>query len=687
MQTTAAAVFPRLGEKLGVLLVGGRRGELAGVLAESGCATVAAAADPATARAALRAGDIDVAVLDIDIDLDLKQLLYFAQSLRLEFPRLGLVVRGPRDDGAVLELIAAGVDEYLDVGDDAARIVYALRRANARARRSPDDGVQRQAIATIERNERRYRDLFENSLGLFCTHDIDGVLLAINPAASAALGYAVNELIGRPLADFVPAPLQRHFAAYLKRIADRHSDKGYMYLQHRGGQQRIWEYHNRLMFEADGTPFVMGSAQDVTANRLAERRLREQRAAMEAVNDAALVGLFHTDVDGRCTYVNSTYERICGQHAAQAIDGGWLDAVHPDDRARVALEWTQAAEGGGRYRSEHRYVHADGRVTWVLVQAAPIVLDGAVTGHVGCVEDVTARRHAEQLLKRSEQRLRTIADALPAMIFYLDAKQRFVFANAAYERVYGAGRSVVGRYVRDVHDAANYAQRRPWLVRALAGERVSFELDQEIDGATRNLEFNYIPQRDDSEREVVGLHALVLDVTQQKREEARLTHLAEVDPLTGLVNRAGFMLRLTRALARSRDQQTTLAAMYLDDDHYNQINDTHGHAVGDALLQAFARRLSASLRSSDVAGRLGGDEFAVISEGVRRREYAAAVAAKIVTAMRKPFVLDGVSISVSTSVGLAFGTGSESAEAILGRADGALYRVKQAGRNGYRAAE
>ena len=684
MSKSAAVAVPWLGEIPRVLLIGGARQDLAPLLRAIGCAAVAVVTDVFAARTQLRERGADIVVLDL---LDSTQLLDIATSLRLEFPRIALVARGPRDETGALDLVAAGVNEYLDDRAGAREVARVLRLAQARARRGLDDGVQRQAIAAIERNERRYRDLFEHSLGLFCTHDPDGVVLAVNPAAAAALGYAVNELIGRPMQDFVPPPLRREFAAYLKRIADRHSDRGLLYLVHRNGEQRVWEFHNRLVFEADGTPFVMGSAQDVTANRIAERRLRQQRAAMEAVNNAALVGLFHTDASGEWTYVNSTYERISGLHAAQAARGGWLDAVHPDDRARVASEWAHAAHNGTRYHSDHRYVQADGRVVWVHVQAAPIVLDGDVSGHVGCVEDVTARHHAEQSLKRSEQRLRTIADALPAMIFYLDARQRFVFANAAYERVYGGGRSVVGRYMRDVLDAANYEQRRPWVLRALAGERVSFEIDQTIDGATRCLEFNYIPQRDEGEHDVVGFHALVLDVTQQKREEQRLTQLAEIDPLTGLVNRAGFTLRLTRALARSRDQQTTLAAMYLDVDHFKQINDTHGHAVGDALLKAFAQRLTASLRSSDVAGRLGGDEFAVISEGVKRREYAAAVAAKIVTAMRKPFVIDGVTLRVTTSVGLAFGGGSDAPEAILARADGALYRVKQAGRNGYRAAE
>jgi diguanylate cyclase (GGDEF)-like protein/PAS domain S-box-containing protein len=684
MQTLAAAVTTWPGERPRLLLVGGHRCDLAPLFHTLGCADVAIADGAAQARAALRGPGADIVVVDLDIGR--REVVNFARSLRLEFPRIALVVRGRRGDTVALDLVAAGVDEYLDDDADDGTIVRTLHLADARARRSGGGSVEREAIAMLERNERRYRDLFEHSLGLFCTHDANGVLLAVNPAAAAALGYPIAELIGRALIDFVPPPLRREFNAYLRRIADRHSDTGLLYLVNSGGQPRIWEYHNRLVFEADGTPFVMGSAQDVTQTRLTERRLRRQRAAMEAVNDAALVGLFHTDASGDWTYVNSTYERISGLHAAQAVNGGWLDAVHPDDRERVAREWDAAVEQGLRYRSEHRYAHDDGRVSWVQVQAAPIVLDGDVTGHVGCVEDVTARRHAEQSLKRSEQRLRTIADSMPAMIFYLDAKQRFVFANAAYERTFGGGRNVTGRYLGDVLDTASYAQRKPWLVRAYAGERVSFELEQMLDGAARWFEFNYIPQRDDAEREVVGIHALVLDITQVRHEEARLTQLAEVDPLTGLANRAGFMQRLARALARSRDQQTTLAAMYLDVDHFKTINDTHGHAVGDALLKAFAARLVASLRSSDLAGRLGGDEFAVISEGVKRREYAAAVAAKIVTAMRKPFVIGDLSLRVSTSIGLAFGTGAETADAILERADQALYAVKQAGRNGYRVA-
>jgi diguanylate cyclase (GGDEF)-like protein len=128
--------------------------------------------------------------------------------------------------------------------------------------------------------------------------------------------------------------------------------------------------------------------------------------------------------------------------------------------------------------------------------------------------------------------------------------------------------------------------------------------------------------------------------------------------------------------------------MYLDIDHFKQINDQHGHGVGDAILKAFAERLSAVLRTSDVIARLGGDEFTVITEGVRRPQYAAVAAAKIVAAMRRPFVLaqEHLTLSITTSVGLALSSNEPgiTAAALLKRADNALYEAKAAGRDGYR---
>lgn len=552
-----------------------------------------------------------------------------------------------------------------------------------------DVTVERQAIGRIEASERRFRDLFEQSLGLICTHDFDGVLLSINPAAAGALGYRVNELVGRPMLEMIPPALHAHFRDYLQRIARQQADSGLLFVQHKDGSQRIWDYNNRVLDDGDGTPFVMGYALDITERRQAEQRLREQQAELEAVNDGSPLGLFRAGLDGGFSYVNRAFERMSGLRSDEARDGGWQQAVHPDDRERVVSGWRTATAARRRFHSRLRLRPDHSQTVWVAVQAAPLVVEGEVIGYAGSVEDVTAQHIAEEKLRRNEQRLRTIADAMPAMIAFLDAALRFQFANAAYALHYGGERGrVVGQHARSLLGEATYRRREPHLLQALAGQRVVFEDEEQGDDGYCCLEIVYIPQWDDDRRQILGIHVMAQDVTHRKVEQQRWMQAAEMDSLTGLANRAGFLVRLERALARSRDQRSLLVVMYLDIDRFKQVNDTYGHAVGDAVLKIFAQRLGTVLRPSDVIGRLGGDEFTVIIEGMRRSQYAAAAAAKIVAAMRKPFLLPehGLTLQLSTSVGVAVVQSDDtlSAAALLERADAALYEAKSAGRDGYR---
>lgn len=552
-----------------------------------------------------------------------------------------------------------------------------------------DVTVERQAIGRIEASERRFRDLFEQSLGLICTHDFDGVLLSINPAAAGALGYRVNELVGRPMLEMIPPPLHGHFREYLKRIERQQADSGLLFVQHKDGSQRIWDYNNRVLDDGDRAPFVMGYALDITERRHAEQRLQEQQAELEAVNDGSPLGLFRAGLDGAFSYVNRAFERMSGLRSDEARGGGWQQAVHPDDRERVVSGWRRATAALTRFHARLRLRPDHSQTVWVAVQAAPLVVEGEVIGYAGSVEDVTAQHIAEEQLRRNEQRLRTIADAMPAMIAYLDSALRFQFANAAYALHYGGERGrVVGQHARSLLGDKVYRRREPYLLQALAGQRVVFEDEEQRDEGYSCLEIVYIPQFDDERRQVLGIHVMAQDVTHRKVEQQRWMQAAEMDSLTGLANRAGFLVRLERALARSRDQRSLLVVMYLDIDRFKQVNDTYGHAVGDAVLKIFAQRLGAVLRPSDVIGRLGGDEFTVIIEGMRRSQYAAAAAAKIVAAMRKPFLLPehGLTLKLSTSVGVAIAHSDDAPDTavLLERADAALYEAKSAGRDGYR---
>lgn len=421
--------------------------------------------------------------------------------------------------------------------------------------------AERRAIRAIETSERRFRDVFEHSAGYICIHDLDGVLLAINPAAAASLGYAAVELIGRSLTDLVGTQLRAECDAYLRRIARRGEDEGLLRVRAGDGGERLWQYRNRVFVDVDGIARVMGYAQDITALRAAER---------------------------------------------------------------------------GR--------------------------------------------------ELSERRLRTIADALPLMIAYVDAGQRVMFANTAYRRLRQRDGDIVGRHLRDVLGERRYRLRLPYLERALRGERVVFEYEEGEGDAALSVEATLIPQLGGS-AEVVGVHAMLQDVTAKKREERRLLHLARQDALTGLLNRHGFQERLDNAIGRAHDQDSTLALLYLDVDRFKRVNDTHGHAVGDALLRAFAARLSETMRASDVVARLGGDEFTVLIEAISGTRHAERIAGKLVAAMRRPFELHGeaLTVSVGVSIGLCLCRGGAlSAKEMLVRADTMLYAAKQSGRGTFR---
>ena len=442
------------------------------------------------------------------------------------------------------------------------------------------------------------------------------------------------------------------------------------------------------IFDIDNNvAFILRISEDVTARRRQQRDLRARTAELLAVNDASPLGMFRTSADGRCTYVNRTYEQVSGLSADEALGEGWLGAIYPEDRERVSREWSAAAREKRPFLSLHRFQHRDGRVVWASVQAASVVVDKLVVGFVGTVDDITARRASEHARQAGEQRLRTITDTMPAWVAYIDTKQIYRFTNAAFERGFQLSREdIEGRTIREILGESGYRQVEPYVRQVLNGRTVTFQREKQMPGGRpRWLEATYIPEVEESGK-VVGFHAMLQDITSKKLEELRLLRLSEVDSLTGLANRVGFEQRLTDAMAESRKSSVPMAVMYLDIDHFKQVNDTYGHPTGDALLRSFAQRLRESLRKSDLVARLGGDEFVVVLSYLPDEEIAAKLAAKTVAALQRPFVLVdyGVTLSVTTSIGVAiFHNGETNENELVAEADAMLYLAKKRGRNNF----
>lgn len=529
--------------------------------------------------------------------------------------------------------------------------------------------------------------------------------------------------------------------------------------------------------------------------------LHHRQVEVDAVIQASPLGFFRADTDGAVRYVNDAYLRIHGLERDEMAQG-WLQFVRAGIRAEVWEGWKQAMSRPETFTAVRRIVRRDGSSALLSVRSAPLVVGGRLQGHVGVIEDITQRAHAEKTLRvlatifdsttdyvvqtdrhcgvtymnpaarrafgiapdaplhglhffdfmtpatrerfertimpavraqgvwlgdsvvrgaegrelplshmviahrdrqgridhysgvmrdisaeRAAQQetqrytatLRSVTEALPAIVAVVGADLRYRFVNTAFERWIGRDRdAILGHGVADVLNAADFERSRPWIERVLAGETVSFERDYEAVDGRRHLALSYIPMRLDDGR-IDGFVGVGHDITRHRREEVRLMAMAQRDPLTGLLNRAGLETHLEQRLQGG--DGSGLALLYIDLDRFKAINDNHGHPVGDQLLRQFAQRLCALVRPTDAVARLGGDEFALVLDGVREPGHAHAVADKVIAAAAAPFQVGGLALEIGASIGVALGNAHRTGwGALVERADTNLYRAKQSGR-------
>jgi diguanylate cyclase (GGDEF)-like protein/PAS domain S-box-containing protein len=288
--------------------------------------------------------------------------------------------------------------------------------------------------------------------------------------------------------------------------------------------------------------------------------------------------------------------------------------------------------------------------------------------------------------------MRRLLDSVPAMLAYWDLDQRCRLANRAYESWFGVKpEALLGRTLADLLGPI-YPLNRPYIEAALRGEPQAFEreIPNPSGGPPRHSQAYYVPDVVDGL--VQGMFVLVADITPRKHleEELRLARdqadaAATHDALTGLPNRVLLDDRLSRAIESARRRKRRCGVLFLDLDEFKRINDTLGHAAGDAVLREVARCLAGALRAEDSVARLGGDEFIILLPDVGTREQAGTFAHRVVDRVGgASLIADGRALAVGVSVGVAvFPEDGDNPHELLAHADHALYQAKRAGKNRY----
>jgi diguanylate cyclase (GGDEF)-like protein/PAS domain S-box-containing protein len=336
---------------------------------------------------------------------------------------------------------------------------------------------------------------------------------------------------------------------------------------------------------------------------------------------------------------------------------------------------------------------------WITPCIPPLL---ALLTSAGVVTSYIA--HAQEELKRSQEFLHHIIDSIPDPVFVKDSNHRWVMLNDAYAQLVGLPvDALLGKSVHDIFapdQAERLREEDAWVLHHREPQETEATF-MNLQGARYHVATKRSLHQD--RRGNLYLVGVIRDITQRKtlEEELRrttdalsrdnaalrlsqdqLSYLANHDPLTGLPNRKLFREQLVQSLRWAAQGQQQVALLFLDLDGFKQVNDNLGHAIGDLLLQAVARRLSTCLRASDMVARLGGDEFVVILPAIPGIQEAKRVAHKILGTLAEGFGLEGHSVQVTTSIGLSlYPNDSQDADQLIQQADTAMYRAKKCGKN------
>jgi diguanylate cyclase (GGDEF)-like protein/PAS domain S-box-containing protein len=434
---------------------------------------------------------------------------------------------------------------------------------------------------------------------------------------------------------------------------------------------------------------IVGSLVVRNEARLSLEKSEQRFRVLSAAAPDAIVTM---DGAGKIRQWNRAAERMLGYDERDAVGRPIHDFMVPErfkaDAMRGLKRFLATGEGDalGMTR-EMGAVRKDGTEVTVEVSLAGVRVEDEWQA-IGIIRDITVRKESENKVQFANVLLKTEIEASPDGILVVGPQREILLVNRRFAEMWGIASDLeamtdeiaLKASISGAKHPEAFALRVQYLYDhpdVIGDEEVDLVDGRTIDRRTAGLVT--------SDGHYLGRVWYFRDITARKNAESLAIRMAHYDVLTGLANRSLFVEALGHAIAEAKRGNDTFGVIYLDLDHFKDVNDTLGHAVGDELLKVVATRLHATVRAVDTAARFGGDEFAVVVSDVDEPAEVGLVADKILSALAQPYSVQGNDIRTSASIGIdLFGPQSADAEALLSHADVALYRAKSEGRGGYR---
>jgi diguanylate cyclase (GGDEF)-like protein/PAS domain S-box-containing protein len=558
-----------------------------------------------------------------------------------------------------------------------------------------NETLRKTELALAESRD-RYRDLYEFAPVGYLTLSAESVIEAINLTGARLLGAERNALLHHRFAACIAPEDRDRWLRRFQQIKARGEAASVELVLQRGDGSLFQAQLDCVPQEVMRSGIPGGGAggtevrvafSDISERKRAEAALQASETKYRLLFDLLPVGVSLSDPDGGLIEANPAGNEILGlsleQHRERRIDADVWRIIQPDGSPMPPEAFASV-----RALAEQRVVRdlvmgvqrSDGGLRWLSVSAAPLPAPGYGVAIV--FPDITALVEGEKRLALERQRYEAILQTAQDGYLLVDADGRILDINEATCRMLGYAREELLRLsILDIENEKTTEEIAAILHACQATGGARFETVHRTK-AGQPIEVEVSISRLPEQNLFVSL---MRDISDRKRHQEKLEHIAHFDVLTGLPNRLLLADRIHQAMVQTTRHGDRLAVVYLDLDGFKAVNDQHGHNHGDRLLVQLGQRMRLALRDGDTLARLGGDEFVALMLELPDKVACVPILERLLAAASEPVILDGVPVRVSASMGVSFYPQREEvvADQLIRQADQAMYQAKQAGKNRY----
>ncbi len=418
---------------------------------------------------------------------------------------------------------------------------------------------------------------------------------------------------------------------------------------------------------------------DITERKKMEAHLLELSRAVEQSPAAVVI----TNTKGNITYVNPKFEQITGYGATEVLGENprILKSGHTskEDYQQMWESIHSGKEWSGIFHNKRK----NGELFWEqAIMSAIRNNNNKIIAYLAIKEDITRRRFHEEQLRMASMVFETSSEA----IIVSDKKNRIKLVNPSFEKITGyKADEVMGKNpsILSSNEQGDKFYKNMWEILHRKG-RWQGEIWNRRKNGEIYPEWLSISLLKDEQDNISEYVAVFSDISERKKSEEKIQWQANFDHLTQLPNRNLFIDRLKQFISTYKREQKSFALLFLDLDRFKVVNDTLGHSAGDLLLQEVAKRLQQNLSESDTIARFGGDEFTVLLPRIKSAQGAAYVADRLISELKKPFVIKGADVFIGSSIGITiYPDDAVNETSLIRNADMAMYHAKENGRNCY----